>query len=419
MAEYVDGGFVILGEGSSDFWFLRVNANGDVLINETSEGVVYAYVDVCDDGSLVMTGPDYSTSRIHLLKIDSNGDMVWNSSLLSSGGYLNIEDFVACKNGGYAVFGYRYYGNPVNATDRQMWLLRVDSSGEVQWQKFYGDGSWGYESYTANCVVECTDGGFFLVGFIESQSHYTYRNYLLYTVRTDSDGNVIWNRTVDFEDIRFGDIGVGSVQCSDDGFIVVTKSVRAVKFDSSGNVMWTQDYVGDLTFDPLLNITAGSIVQCSSGGYAISGCFAERGTYPREVLLIRIDDHGEMQWNRTLKGWSDLGPSCDSPARIIERSSVGLVLACSANYETYPVVWLIVTPDSPLIQQASNDVLTPVIGIVGITLCTIFLYVGRRKSFPKSGKDDIIVPTRYRIASWLRRTEHSKPLDADELDSSE
>jgi hypothetical protein len=338
-----------------------------------------------------MTGGGYD-----LTKVSSRGEMVWNRSFVSpdpGDSWFYAEDVVACDSGGYAVCGR--FSHHV-ASYSEMWLMRTNSSGEEQWHKYYDDGLWG----RANCIIECTDGGFFLVGDEGS-------------IRTDSDGNLLWNRTIDIDDT-----GVSCVQCSDDGFLIVTEYARAIRLDSSGDVLWTKEYAEE---SPLDETTIGSIIQCSSGGYAISGKNKKKtsiGSNPREevVLLIRTDEHGEVQWNRTFSGGSDLGPKCDEPAQLLERSSGGFALACTAGYRPYFVVWLIVTPDSPRWQEEQRIGLFLLIsasGIIGVGV--VVLRVGWRYIFTKGDKDEITIPTKYRLYSWLRTR---RPIKQEEVDES-
>ncbi|MFW9887975.1 MAG: nitrous oxide reductase family maturation protein NosD [Candidatus Thorarchaeota archaeon] len=56
------------------------------------------------------------------------------------------------------------------------------------------------------------------------------------------------------------------------------------------------------------------------------------------------------------------------------------------------------------------NVVLLLIGLVGITL----LGVGLRRAFPKGDKDDIIVPTRHRLVSWLKMRRPIRHVDVDE-----
>jgi hypothetical protein len=66
------------------------------------------------------------------------------------------------------------------------------------------------------------------------------------------------------------------------------------------------------------------------------------------------------------------------------------------------------------------------IGLVGITLLGSWkagiTVRGWWKVYARGGPDDIIIPTRYRLASWLRKRRSIKHADVDEThepDSSE
>lgn len=80
---------------------------------------------------------------------------------------------------------------------------------------------------------------------------------------------------------------------ADSGFVLVgesTPGVLMIRTDSAGNIQWNR------TFGPGLTGGAGmDVVSTSDGGFAIA-CRRERG-------LIKTDSNGIMQWNKTYASW--------------------------------------------------------------------------------------------------------------------
>ena len=89
------------------------------------------------------------------------------------------------SDGGYALAGF----TTVGANNRDFWLIKTDSSGTLQMSKTYG----GNGIDDAYCVIETADGGYAMTGFTNSSG--TAGNYDGWLVKLDSLGNMQWNKT--------------------------------------------------------------------------------------------------------------------------------------------------------------------------------------------------------------------------------
>lgn len=107
----------------------------------------------------------------------SNNDAAYSVDLTTDGG------FIVCGTTG---------SHPAEGLD--IYLVRLDSLGDTLWTKTYG----GIEQEEAFSIVETTDGGFVLAGYI-----YSFGNGSddFYVARTDSIGDTLWTRT-------YGGLGV-------------------------------------------------------------------------------------------------------------------------------------------------------------------------------------------------------------------
>jgi len=127
------------------------------------------------------------------------------------------------------------------------YLASVSSS--TGWKQTYGGDDWDQ----VEAVIQTSDGGYALAGRTKSFGSGGYEFWL---VKTDSLGNVEWNRSY----------GSGSayyiLQTSDGGYVI--GGTKLVKTDSEGNIQWKQTY-GE-TLD-----RGYSLIQTSDGGYALAG----------------------------------------------------------------------------------------------------------------------------------------------------
>ncbi|MGD0626587.1 MAG: serine/threonine protein kinase, partial [Thermodesulfobacteriota bacterium] len=126
------------------------------------------------------TTPASSTvSDVFLLKLDANGGVVWQKT------YGEINDDVAysvqqTSDGGYIVAGKSSsFGNFFG----DMWVLKVKSNGDIDWQKTYG----GNDSNSANFIRQISDGGYVLAG--ETLS-FGAGDADAWVLRLDANGNI-------------------------------------------------------------------------------------------------------------------------------------------------------------------------------------------------------------------------------------
>jgi hypothetical protein len=170
----------------------------------------------------------------------------------------------------------------------------VSASSEL-WSKTYG----GDGMDACLSMVQTDDGGFVLFGFAHSFGTDAW------LVKTDADGNMQWNRTVDgassfIQTLEGGFAFVGTNAASIDGYIPVGylpdgfwSYVWLAKTDEYGNMEWNQ------TFDEEIGCYHGSsLVQTEDGGYALLGnSFSSFGDYD-DVLLVKTDSHGNKEWSK-------------------------------------------------------------------------------------------------------------------------
>lgn len=79
-------------------------------------------------------------------------------------------------------------------TNRDMFLLKVKNNGDTLWTKRYGltIGTASSPDYEiANDVIKTSDNGFAMVGFSYPTGSYAQ----IYLVKTDSEGNFLWQKT--------------------------------------------------------------------------------------------------------------------------------------------------------------------------------------------------------------------------------
>jgi len=169
-------------------------------------------------------------------------------------------------------------------------LIKTDANGDIQWAKTYGV-TGTEEAYS---VQQTSDGGYILAGatIIGGSGN----EVLL--IKTDAFGNVQWAKTYGG---TLADFAHSVQQTSDGGYIVAGYTwsfgtggdILLIKTDANGNVQWAKTYGGtgaDYAF---------SVRQTSDGGYIVAGRTNSFGAGGSDAFLIKTDAFGNVQWSKT------------------------------------------------------------------------------------------------------------------------
>ncbi len=196
------------------------------------------------------------------------------------------------SDGGYIVAGETWsFGTGL----QDFFLIKTDASGNVQWAKTYG----GTGVDWARSVKQTSDGGYIVAGW--TYSFGAGGNDIL-LIKTDANGNVQWAKTYGGID---DDYAYSVQQTSDGGYIVAgwtysfgaaEKDILLIKTDANGNVQWAKTYRG--TDEDW----AYSVQQTSDGGYIVAGWTLSFGPNPFNFFLIKTNSSGNVQWARTYGG---------------------------------------------------------------------------------------------------------------------
>ncbi len=320
-----DGGYALAGStnsygaGSSDFWLIKTDSVGTMQWNKTYGGTGSDYassVVQTSDGGYAMIGRTGSYGAglrdFWLVKADGAGNMQWNKTYGGTSAD-DGESVVQTGDGGYALAGST---NSYGAGSLDSWLIKTDSAGNMQWNKTYG----GASGDVAVSVVQSVDGGYALAGYTRS---YGAGGADFWLVKADSFGNTQWNRTYG----GTGDDQARSmVQTLDGGYALagftggLDVDFWLVKTDSLGNMQWSKAYGGaNWEF-------AWSVIQTSDAGYAIAGVSSPdlMGPAPYDFWLVKTDSAGNMQWNKTYVG---TGSSLITEVDVADAGDGGYVLA--------------------------------------------------------------------------------------------
>ncbi len=269
-----------------DLWLIKTDSKGDMLWNQTIGGMGFEEGSVLIqtiDGGFALAGYTSSTGGgnwdFWLIKLDENGFVQWNQTY----GVLGTEKpnaLLQTSDQGYLLAGYKYtYVLPHITGDAEIWLVKTDMNGKMQWNQTYG----GSGDEMAYALIETRDGGFALAG---DTSSFGSGSEDMWLVKTNSHGIMEWNRT-------YGGSGSERAEAllstSDGEYLLTGYTYEAgdsdayiVKTNSTGDVLW------DLTLGGEGNDRFRDVVQNKEGDFFLAGRTAsfEAASYDFWFVMI-------------------------------------------------------------------------------------------------------------------------------------
>ncbi len=191
--------------------------------------------------------------------------------------------------------GYVITGNTASfgAGSADLYLVKTDRSGNKVWEKTFGGEL--YERGTS--ILENTDGSLIITGFNWSVGLGFSAG--VYLVKTDGDGNLLWENTYG----TYHSVGFSLAKTSDGGYIVIGwehrtpltgDDVYLVKIDSEGNLLWENNFGGNE------DDRGYSVCETSDGGYIVTGQTESSGAGLHDIYLVKTDINGNMLWEKTI-----------------------------------------------------------------------------------------------------------------------
>jgi hypothetical protein len=321
-----DGGFIVagftsgVGAGREDVLLVKLDGLGEIQWAKAAGGagsdVAYSVRQTSDGGYIVTGSSDSFTgvAQILLAKFDGSGAVQWANTL------GNVSDSAAgnsvqqTTDGGYIVTGF--HAGALGG----LGLLKYDSTGQLQWLR-----AASATDHYGLSVRQTSDGGYIVSG-TSLQGTFFSSSYDLSLLKFDESGNLQWARLA-----GGGGHEQGSAvrQTSDGGYIVTghtnsidrngRRDVLLLKYDGSGTLQWART-VGGTSGDD-----ADSVEQTSDGGYIVSGRTTSFGAGATGLYLIKFDGAGTLQWARAG------GVSTGSSTSVQQTSDGGYLVAGSTT----------------------------------------------------------------------------------------
>jgi hypothetical protein len=339
VAPTAGGGYLVAGytkstdgdvtgnHGGFDYWVVKLNADRTIDWQKTlggSDDDFLTQMIPLADGGCMLAG--YTTSKngditgnhgsvdCWIVKLNAGGTIVWQKAL--GGSNTDMAQSIIATSDGYMVAGHTGStdGNVTgNHGDYDVWVVKLNESGTIIWQKTFG----GTGNEYARAITSTTDGGYLIGGRTNSTDGDVTGNHGgedLWLIKLNAAGNVVWQKT-------YGGTEKEAMQSilpvSDGGAIVAgyTNSLNGdvtgnhggydcwiVKINNSGAIAW-QKTLGGSADEQVF-----SMVSAQNGGLAIAGLTTSAdgdvtGFHGgNDSWVVRLDANGAMVWQKAVGG---------------------------------------------------------------------------------------------------------------------
>jgi len=195
-----DGGFIIgvikeYSEGMFNICLIKTNNLGDTLWTKTyanpeASQDVKSVCQTQNDGYFLLVATDPYSPNILAIQTDAVGDTLWTRLIGEGTGVGNPHKGICVSNGGYLITA----GKRIDTQTSNIFLIRLNSSGETEWIREYGD----RENYgfSTDDIIETSDYGFIMTGAYSYNDGMdgTWNPPKLLIIKTDSLGQVLSSR---------------------------------------------------------------------------------------------------------------------------------------------------------------------------------------------------------------------------------
>lgn len=244
------------------------------------------------DGGYIFTGyQEYLDSQhqsrtyddLLVCKSDSLGKKIWGT-VYGGEGIDHGHSIRVTRDGGFIVAGCT---NSFGAGDYDFWVLKLTSGGQLEWSSTFG----GKDLDEAREIRQTSDGGYIVIGNTLSFGAGYYDIWLL---KLNGWGRVQWQKTYGGPK---ADYGHSICQTADGGFIVAGETASfgsggidawILKLDSQGSVQWEKTYGGakdDSVF---------SVRPLRGSGYVAVGRTNSFGSGGFDILVLKLGQNGNI-----------------------------------------------------------------------------------------------------------------------------
>src|SRR6185436_2764466 len=327
-------GNVSFNHGGSDYWVVRTNTFGtlqwQISLGGSADDSATTVRQTADGGSVVAgwtksNDGDVTQNRGNkdwwIVKLNSTGSAIEWSKTYGGSEDDEARDILETPDGGYIAVGYTFSNDldvSGNHGGADVWVVKIDSAGTIQWQKTFG----GSSDEFGTRIILATGGGYLITSLSESNDGDVSGNHGMsdiWLVKINASGTAIeWS---DSYGGSFTD-RPGSIQLTPDAGYIMIGTTRSnngdvsgshgkfdawlVKLDSLGVILWQKTLGGSLSDrgNSVCYETDGSYTALVNTESVDGNVTGNHGGW--DIWLVRVDNSGTtIQWQQTFGGSGD------------------------------------------------------------------------------------------------------------------
>jgi hypothetical protein len=312
---YIIGGVVDEDQYSSSqhFCVIKMSDEGNIVwrtlgtFERTGDYFQAGALTATTDGGCLLVGSfSYaapSVPTLVLTRVNGNGQLEYSKTLSADTNPIfpwvsgSVNWAIQTSDGGFLLLNNQGQSHPISPSATS--LMKIDSSGNIQWTKTYGGGG-NYYHTTGVCAVALSDG--YLIGGMAAPESQWSGGII---IRTDAAGNMLWNRT--FTNPNYVYSAINSTQ---GGFLLLSTGIDPNDSKVSHIWLWETNSEGEIqTQRDLLKVNTSMLQGVSQlaptkdSGFVFTGSFFyERSNEPGGSTLavnkfwiakVSVSGHGE------------------------------------------------------------------------------------------------------------------------------
>jgi hypothetical protein len=319
--------------------------NWTYAIEESENGFLFG-IELEEDGPGVTNY--HGSADAWIVNTDQYGNILWERCYGGSEGdgpnkIIKIDD-----NNYYLLnHSWSHDGDVLNGREGNFWAVKIGPEGNILWENSYGGSLYGEEVTDA---ILMPDKGLLMMGRIRSTggdvtTHYGDMDVWL--CRIDSVGNIVWQKTIGNEGMDNGlkiklsshntilfvgahEVTGGMIDCPDFGYYIYA-DVWIVEMDLYGKIINQWCYGGrypDLGYD-IIEVEDGYVIAAStrSNDRDVSGFHGTPGVDALDDFWIfKIDFNGNIIWQKCLGG-----TNWEYPVYLMESKDSGIIIIGNTN----------------------------------------------------------------------------------------
>lgn len=314
-----DGGYIIAGQtksndgdvfgnfGSVDIWVLKIDLLGNILWENnygTNRSETFKSIEKTSDGDFIISAISTLNTfnrKCWVFKINSFGIILWQKEFGIDESINIPHSIIQTNEGGYVLLASSnaFHDNPNNDNISDLWVLKLDRSGDLEWDVSYG----GSDNELAGAIVQTEEGEYVVLSTTHSQDGDVSNQYGqgdLWILKLNVSGNLIWEKNYGGS---YGDYAYDMILTSDGDLLISAGSasndidltgnnggfdIWMVKLDIDGGILWQNNFGGSQMDNGV------SIIETDDNGFVVvGGSTSEDGDVPGnygnlDVLVLKF-----------------------------------------------------------------------------------------------------------------------------------